>query len=120
MIKKALLLNDKAKLFLAIKLSKMKTSKLLLFFCFGIVVGILISCGLLILYSNSTSTTYVTLGKDAILDNNSILKKGTEIRVDEGMSEGFTRYILYLNAKHLEGSIAKKDTINIIKPYWIR
>jgi|JI91814CRNA_FD_contig_31_723492_length_497_multi_2_in_0_out_0_2 hypothetical protein len=88
-------------------------------FSTGVFIGI---CLTLLMWHYSTKrdagTNYVVLSHDILLDNSSILKSGTKLRIDEGMSEGFTRYILYVNANRLDA----RDTIhphrNCVIPYW--
>ena len=64
-------------------------------------------------------TPYFILNKDYEIEKNGVLKKGTKVKFDKGMDEGFSRFILYLNIK---GGDIKKDTTeqsNIIIPYWL-
>ena len=44
-------------------------------------------------------TKYIELKKDFILDNGSVLKSGSLLRIEKSFSEGHTRYILYINSK---------------------
>ncbi|MCB0697743.1 MAG: hypothetical protein KDC07_10285 [Chitinophagaceae bacterium] len=62
---------------------------------------------------------YFILNADYNIEGAGILQKGTVIKMDAGMDEGFTRYILYLNLKG--GDIQKVDTLksDIIVPYWL-
>lgn len=65
---------------------------------------------------------YVKLKEDYDIDNVGTLKKGTILRIDEPMSEGFTRYILYLNLKGDGTEIYKTDKHKdyLIIPYWLQ
>ena len=65
-------------------------------------------------------TKYIELKEDFSLHNGSVLKKGTMLKVEKSASEGYTRYILYVNYKSGEGiepKIFKKE--NLIKTYWL-
>lgn len=54
---------------------------------------------------------------DAELGN---IKKGTLLKYDESFSEGFTRYILFLNIHDSQApSFKKENSNNVIIPYWI-
>jgi len=61
---------------------------------------------------------YVVLKSDYKIEGAGFLQKGTILRTDEGMSEGFTRFILYLNLKggNYEKYPGGKDEII---PYWL-
>lgn len=63
---------------------------------------------------------YIELKEDFLLNNGGVLKKGTMLKVDKPASEGYTRYMLYVNYKSEEGIELKSyDKYNLIKPYWI-
>lgn len=64
---------------------------------------------------------YVELQEDVIISDIGEIKRGTILKVDEEMSEGFTRYILYLNNKGIGMSEYKQDKekVNLIIPYWL-
>jgi hypothetical protein len=63
---------------------------------------------------------YVILKSDYFHQELGLLKKGTKLRFDEGMSEGFSRYILYLNISDADNlKLEKSNYINEIDPYWI-
>jgi cbb3-type cytochrome oxidase subunit 3 len=65
-------------------------------------------------------TKYIELKEDFSLHNGSVLKKGTMLKVDKSASEGYTRYILYVNYKSGEGIEPKAfEKENLIKPYWL-
>lgn len=70
--------------------------------------------------NNSKEFTYVKLLNDCFIEDMGSLKKGTVLRVDRSMSEGFTRYILYLNLKSEDVQILKNMQPEIIKPYWLQ
>lgn len=63
--------------------------------------------------------TYVQLKHDYHIQGIGEVKKGTNLRFDESMSEGFTRYILYLNLKDSDVSIYKTDHKDEVIPYWL-
>lgn len=57
---------------------------------------------------------------DYYIDDIGSLKTGTLLQLDEAMSEGFTRYILYLNIS--DGEILEKYKAkekHMIIPYWL-
>lgn len=60
---------------------------------------------------------YFILNKDYNVGELSFLKKGTKIKFDQGMNEGFSRFILYLNIKG--GDISKVKETDVIIPYWL-
>lgn len=60
---------------------------------------------------------YFILNKDYKVGELGLLKKGTKIKFDKGMSEGFSRFILYINIKG--GDISKEKETDIIIPYWL-
>ena len=64
---------------------------------------------------------YVELQEDVIISDIGEIKRGTILKVDEEMSEGFTRYILYLNNKGIGVREYKQDKekVNLIIPYWL-
>lgn len=90
--------------------------KITITFVLGIILGIAATLTY-IYYSNSYH--YAKLTTDVEIINVGTLKKGTILRIDKGMDEGFTRYILYLNFK--SDKVEKVETENryIVKPYWI-
>jgi hypothetical protein len=47
------------------------------------------------------------------------IKKGTILKYDQGFSEGFTRYILFLNIHDSEQPKLKEENIEDVIPYWI-
>jgi hypothetical protein len=65
-------------------------------------------------------TKYIELKENFLLDNGIVLKKGTFLRFDKTLSEGFKRYILYVNYKS-DATIESKDYMleNLVKPYWM-
>jgi hypothetical protein len=61
---------------------------------------------------------YIILKSNYKIEGAGFLQKGTVLQVDEGMSEGFTRFILYLNMKG--GEYEKyPNKENVIIPYWL-
>lgn len=67
--------------------------------------------------TKDNTTLYWTLQENCEVENVGFLKKGTLLRVDEAMSEGFTRCILYLNIKNIQVSDSKEKYEFI--PYWL-
>lgn len=75
-------------------------------------------------FSTKSEYRYFELKKDLALFNGSLLKKGTVLRFDQGMNEGFNRYILYLNHKgNSEATFQdyplKENEKHYIIPYWL-
>ena len=90
---------------------------------FILIIGILMGAGIAIYINHFTGkveTKYIELDKDFVLDNGSVLKQGTLLRIDEGMSEGFTRYQIYVNYKG-DNAIKLKVFLkeNLKSPYWM-
>lgn len=92
--------------------------KNIIFFILGLIIGIL---SLSFIGSRKNSETkYIELKRDFILDNGSLLKSGSLLKIEEAFSEGHTRYILYVNSKghkYTELKTFKKE--NLIHPYWM-
>jgi hypothetical protein len=89
-----------------------------IFFISGVAIGIL----LLSFIGNvkDRETKYIELKRDFVLDNGSVLKSGSLLRIEKAFSEGHTRYILYLNSKgdkYTELKTFNKE--NLIHPYWM-
>ena len=68
----------------------------------------------------SKSFKYVQLKDDYKIEDVGTLKEGAILRIDEGMSEGFTRYMLYLNLKGGNTEIHKTEHPDEIIPYWLQ
>lgn len=64
---------------------------------------------------------YFKTTEDYLIEDVGQIKKGTLIKLDQSFSEGFTRYILYLNI-HDEDSLIHQETdySDEIMPYWCR
>ncbi len=92
--------------------------RILFFFIIGVIVG---AIGMTIIrYDTNASLKehpYFVLNTDCKIEGAGTLKKGTLLKIDNGMDEGYTRFILYLNAKGID--IAKVDTLkpSVIIPY---
>ena len=92
-------------------------------FIAGFVLGVIITlafCFFIVL--KNMQFKYVQLKEDYKIEDVGTLKKGTILRIDEGMSEGFTRYILYLNlgdGDEVEIYEPKYPYLNLIIPYWL-
>jgi hypothetical protein len=86
-----------------------------LYFLLGVVTSALVF--FLLKRDNNNDTLYYTLSQDYEIDNVGFLKKGTIIKFDEGMNEGFDRYILYLNLKN--GSLLIDTQSSGYIPYWL-
>jgi len=90
----------------------------LLYFILGFISSIIIYSIFINYKSSKNKAMYFILDKDYELEQNGMLKKGTIIKYDAGMSEGFDRFILYINIK---GNDFIRDTNEIydIVPYWL-
>ncbi|MEQ1799408.1 MAG: hypothetical protein ABL872_15750 [Lacibacter sp.] len=94
--------------------------KNILFFIFGFICSTLIM-GSIFIYQyerKGPSNSYFRLNRDYKIEDIGILRKGTVLKFDEGMDEGFDRFILYLNLKG--GDVIKDKTPgDVIHPYWL-
>lgn len=65
------------------------------------ILGLAIGAGVFILLGSSkqqiAKAKFVQLKNDYKIEGAGYLTKGTILRIDHSMDEGFTRYILYLN-----------------------
>jgi hypothetical protein len=84
----------------------------------GVISGILIC--LLIRSLLTTNHDYVLLEKDYCIEEIGIIKKGSILKFDKAFSEGFSRYVLYVNI-HDGEALKEHETTkrNIIIPYWL-
>lgn len=100
-------------------MKKIFNSKLTIFFL-GLVLGLLILGVYRYKTDNNSEYVYFKLKNDYCIGNIGYLKSGTLLKVDEGMSEGFTRFILYLNISDGE-EVEKYNTKekDMIIPYWL-
>ena len=93
--------------------------KSILFLIGGLIIGAL-TMSFIEKYKESYQTKYIELKEDFKLDNQSLLKKGTLLKIDKAASEGYTRYCLYINYKSEEAiELRSFDKENLIKPYWM-
>ena len=86
-----------------------------IFLIIGIVFGVILNkC---YHYFDEGQYEYYILDSDYHGENKSILKKGTVISYDQGFSEGFSRYVLYINIKDSEApkKLKKGEEIH---PFW--
>jgi hypothetical protein len=64
--------------------------------------------------------SYVELPCDYSHKELGLIKKGTKLKCDQDFSEGFTRYILYLNIHDSQHpTLSKENATKEIIPYWI-
>jgi hypothetical protein len=88
-----------------------------------LILGLFIGATMVLLfnrYQTSKQTKYLELKEDFILSNGGILKKGTLLKSEKAMNEGFTRYILYINYKSDVAVELKSYKVeNLVKPYWM-
>jgi hypothetical protein len=90
----------------------------LLFGLIGLVLGAAI---VLFLKFNQTKkdSSYFKLMEDVDIGELGNLKKGVVLKYDDSYPEGFTRFILYINAKGIKFEEDKEIDNNDIVPYWI-
>jgi hypothetical protein len=86
-------------------------------FILGLILGI--AATLFATHFRQKDYTYVQLKHDYHIVGIGEVKKGTILRFDEAMSEGFTRYVLYLNLKDDDVTIHKTDHKYTVIPYWL-
>jgi len=100
-------------------MKKLFSSKWTVFFS-GFVFGSLVFSLYLYSMGSHSANEYFKLKGDYCIDDVGHLKSGTLLQVDKEMSEGFTRYILYLNISDGE-EIEKYKTKekDMIIPYWL-
>ena len=81
----------------------------------GVVLGFLISQE-----TNFEKPFYAELPHDYQQEELGFIKKGTQLKFDKGMDEGFSRYILYINISDAEKlKLKKTEYINEVRPYWL-
>lgn len=89
----------------------------MLWLILGVVIGVI---GCILFYRFSpVERRYFELQSDYKIEGQGTLKKGTLLQYDRGYSEGFTRYILYLNLKDINLKEHKPDRKGEIIPYWL-
>jgi hypothetical protein len=94
-----------------------KAGSLLLGFLTGAIV---VSAVIYFIFLKSTNK-YVEIKSDYFIENGGIIKKGTVLKIDQPFSEGFTRYVLYLNLS--DGEIVEKHEeprTDVVVPYWLQ
>ncbi|UPT68593.1 MAG: hypothetical protein M0D57_08220 [Sphingobacteriales bacterium JAD_PAG50586_3] len=91
-------------------------------FVWGIVVGVMVTLAIVYFLSdkNGQSNKYVQLNGDYTIADVGTLKKGTILKIDKAMSEGFTRYVLYLNLKGDSVTLYNTEHPDKIIPYWLQ
>ena len=93
--------------------------KNIIYLLIGILIGVFITYSLLSFGKKNESTTkYLELNRDILLHNNCLIKAGTQLKIDVGMPEGFTTYILYVNAKSMDGTVKEYPYRSYTIPYW--
>jgi len=100
-------------------MKKLLNSKLIFFFS-GFIMGLFVLAIYIYNVECDNDNEYFRLKNDYCIDDIGLLKSGTLLQFDEAMSEGFTRYILYLNisdGEMLEKYEAKEK--DMIIPYWL-
>lgn len=90
----------------------------IIFTLIGVIIGV-VSCCVFNYYGRSNE--YYTLCKDYNIEDVGTIKKGTIIKFDKPFSEGFNRFVIYINISDAEDLIPyKTDKNNLIIPYWLR
>ncbi|MCH4895639.1 hypothetical protein E0494_02865 [Marinilabiliaceae bacterium JC040] len=100
-------------------MKKFFNSKLTCFFL-GFTMGLFALVIYIYNVKHISDNDYYRLKNDYYIDDIGSLKTGTLLQLDEVMSEGFTRYILYLNIS--DGEILEKYKTkekHMIIPYWL-
>lgn len=90
----------------------------LLFIFIGTLIGI-IGYYICDYYFCGEKFKYVELQEDYFIEDLGVLKKGTLLKIDKPMSEGFTRYILYLNLKGGNTKLVLTNNNQEVIPYWL-
>ncbi|MEI6946327.1 hypothetical protein V9K67_03935 [Paraflavisolibacter sp. H34] len=92
----------------------------ILLFAMGMLIGIVLMSFMDRNQGKTKQTKYIELKENFYLSNGGVLKRGTQLKIDKSSSEGFTRYILYVNYKSEEGiGLKSYEKMNLVKPYWI-
>ena len=81
------------------------------------VLAVLLSSN--ILKQDKVEYQYMELKEDYVIEGVGTLKKGTKVRIEKEMEEGFTRCILYLNHKYGATELYQTDKEALVIPYWI-
>jgi hypothetical protein len=64
---------------------------------------------------------YFQTERDYYVSEHGYIKAGTILRMDKGFSEGFTRYILYLNLKNPDvKELPSEEHFQTVIPIWLR
>lgn len=86
---------------------------------FGFLLGIFAMT--ILSKNNSPPIRYVKITQDYFIENVGVIRKGTILKVDKGFSEGFTRYVLFLNISSSEKfDLHNSDFHDEIVPYWLK
>lgn len=95
----------------------MKTKRYMMYVAF-LVIGLII--GFFLSPIKPKKTFYVELQTDYNIENVGELRKGTLLKFDQPFSEGFARYILYINIPSSETLNRKDETDKYIISYWLK
>jgi hypothetical protein len=90
-------------------------------FLAGLLIGGIVIAILMYFVFLKPNYEYVELKSDYVIENGGIIKQGTVLQVDKPFSEGFTRYILYLNLS--DGEIIEnhqEERNDVVIPYWLQ
>ena len=86
---------------------------------FCLIIGIIIGLFFDSVISCKKKNSYFKLMEDAHVGEMGSLKKGTLIKYDDSYPEGFTRFVLYLNADDIDLKKVEGVKRNEIIPYWL-
>lgn len=82
-----------------------------------LIIGIVV--GVWVCFMIKAKSLYFELSEDAVIEGVGNLKKGTLIKYDDSYPEGFTRFVLYLNADDIDLKKVEGTKRNEIIPYWL-
>ena len=84
------------------------------------IIGLALGCAITYFYSSKEKNEpYFELSEDVQIGEIGNLKKGTLLKYDDSYPEGFTRFILYLNAKEVDFKKSEDTADDEIIPYWL-
>lgn len=91
------------------------------FFITGLLVGAVAVSVLAYFLFLKRTNEYVELTKDYAIENGGVIKHGSVLKIDKPFSEGFTRYILYLNLSDGEQVLRHEtERKDVVIPYWLQ
>jgi hypothetical protein len=88
-----------------------------------IFISLVINIGLccFFLFEGTENVTYYKTKVPYCIENIGVLSPGTIIKLEDGMSESYTRYSILLNVSDIEElDIYETSKVNMNIPYWLR